>query len=581
MRMSSPFLIQKSWYEWTARNKQAESPHSIRSISSGIRLCPPRVAWSVATASGLLMIWVLLDWASFIHSYKGSLITPWDPGIGILFAVIVRGGIFHGLPLLAGVICAEFIVRRVTLGVPMTLISAAVIASTYTTAAMIARYHFTIDVALSRLRDIMILILTGMGGALVVAVLLPLLLIAAGRFDIDDLFPSILRGFIGDAIGIAVVSPLTLRLWHLRRQLTAARLRSALPEAVGYAALITAGLWVILDTRSQHGSNFFYLLFLPVIIAAVRQGFDGACFSLLATQIGLVLLLQRYGFDAETFTEFQTLMFVLSATALSVGAIVSEREQARRAFQDAEERLKQKEIDATRAARFNLVSAMASALAHEINQPITAARALARSIQYILGGATPDLPRADHNLTALVSHIDTAGNIVRRMREFLQRGPLMGDVDVCRLLEDVLVLIGPEAATAHVRVELAVEDSLPPLRADRSQLEQVMLNLIRNSIDAIAGAKIRGGRIRLAARRSNRPSDLVISIWDNGPGVSADIAGRLFEPLTTSKPEGLGLGLSICGSIAAAHGGRIWLEATGVHATEFRMTVPFRSAGPV
>jgi two-component system, LuxR family, sensor kinase FixL len=581
MRMSSPFLIQKSWYEWTARNKQAQSPHSIRSFSSGIRLCPPRVAWSVATASGLLMIWVLLDWASFIHGYKGSLITPWDPGIGILFAVIVRGGIFHGLPLLAGVICAEFIVRRVTLGVPMTLISAAVIASTYTTAAMIARSHFTIDVALSRLRDIMILILTGMGAALVVAVLLPLLLVAAGRFDIDDLFPSILRGFIGDAIGIAVVSPLTLRLWHLRRQLTAARLWSALPEAVAYAALIAAGLWVILETRSQHGSNFFYLLFLPVIIAAVRQGFDGACFSLLATQIGLVLLLQRYGFDAETFTEFQTLMFVLSATALSVGAIVSEREQARRAFQDAEERLKQKEIDATRAARFNLVSAMASALAHEINQPITAARALARSIQHILAGATPDLPRADHNLTALVSHIDTAGNIVRRMREFLQRGPLMGDVDVCRLLEDVLVLIGPEAATAQVRVELAVEDSLPPLRADRSQLEQVMLNLIRNSIDAIAGARNRGGRIRLAAHRSNRPSDLVISVWDNGPGVSADVAGRLFEPLTTSKPEGLGLGLSICGSIAAAHGGRIWLEATGADATEFRMTVPFRSVGPV
>jgi two-component system, LuxR family, sensor kinase FixL len=580
MRMTSPFLIQKSWYEWTARNKQTERPNSIRSIGSGIRLCPPRVAWSVATAGGLLMIWVVLDWASFIHGYKGSLITPWDPGIGILFAVIVRGGIFHGLPLLAGVICAEFIVRRVTLGVPMTLISAGIIASTYTTAAMIARNYFTIDVELSRLRDIMILILTGMGAALVVAVLLPLLLIAAGRFDIDDLFPSILRGFVGDAIGIAVVSPLTLRLWHLRRQLTAARLRAALPEAVVYAALITASLWVILDTRSQHGSNFFYLLFLPVIIAAVRQGFDGACFSLLATQIGLVFLLQRYGFDAETFTEFQTLMFVLSATALSVGAIVSEREQARRAFQDAEERLKQKEIDALRAGRFNLVSAMASALAHEINQPITAARALARSIQHILRGATPDLPRADHNLTALVSHIDTAGNIVRRMREFLQRGPLMGDVDVCRLLEDVLVLIGPEAATAQVRLELAVEDSLPPLRADRSQLEQVMLNLIRNSIDAIAGAKIRGGRIRLAAQRSNRPSDLVISVWDNGPGIAADIAGRLFEPLTTSKPEGLGLGLSICGSIAAAHGGRIWLEATAAHATEFRVTVPFRSTEP-
>ena len=86
------------------------------------------------------------------------------------------------------------------------------------------------------------------------------------------------------------------------------------------------------------------------------------------------------------------------------------------------------------------------------------------------------------------------------------------------------------------------------------------------------------GLIRLAAQRSNRPSDLAITVWDNGPGVSADIAARLFQPLTTSKRDGFGLGLSICGSIAAAHGGQVWLEATGPDATEFRMTVPFKSA---
>jgi len=535
---------------------------------------------AVATAGGLLLTWVLLDWLSSTHSYKGSLITPWDPGVGLLFAIIVRGGIFHGLTLFAGVVCAEFIVRGAQLGVPVTLASAAIIASTYTTAAMLARYRFSVDVELARLRDIVILILTGMSGALVVAVLLPLLLIADGRFSMDDFLPSLLRGFVGDAIGIAVVSPLTLRLWYLRRQLTPARIMSVLPEAILYAVLIAASLWVIFQTSSQHGSDFFYLLFLPVIMAAVRQGFDGACISLLVTQIGLVLLLQRHSFDAATFTEFQTLMFALTATALSVGAIVSEREQARLAFQDAEERLKRKEADAIRAGRFSLVSAMASTLAHEINQPVTAARALARSVQHLLRGATPDLSRADHNLTTLVSEIDAAGNIVRRIREFLQRGPLMGDVDVRGLLEDVLVLVEQEAASADVRIEVVVEDDLPALRADRGQLEQVLLNLVRNSIDAIMGARMRAGHIRLTAQRSGRPSDVLISVRDNGPGISVDIAGRLFEPLTTSKRDGLGLGLSICETIAAAHGGRIWLEATGADATEFRLTVPFKSRRP-
>jgi two-component system, LuxR family, sensor kinase FixL len=561
-------------------HERAESRNSIGSVRSIPPIRPVQAVSSVATAVSLLLIWVLLDWLSSTHSYKGSLITPWDPGVGLLFAIIVRGGLFHGLTLFAGVVSAEFIVRRAELGVPVTLASAAIIASTYTTAAMLARYHFSVDVELARLRDIVILILTGISGALVVAVLLPLLLIADGRFGVDDFLPSLLRGFVGDAIGIAVVSPLTLRLWYLWRELTPARIMSVLPEAILYAALIAASLWVILQTSSQHGSDFFYLLFLPVIMAAVRQGFDGACISLLVTQIGLVLLLQRYSFDAATFTEFQTLMFALTATALSVGAIVSEREQARLAFQDAEDRLKRKEADAIRAGRFSLVSAMASTLAHEINQPVTAARALARSVQHLLRGATPDLSRVDHNLTTLVSEIDAAGNIVRRIREFLQRGPLMGDVDVHGLLEDVLVLVEQEAAAAEVRVDIMVEDDLPPLRGDRGQLEQVLLNLVRNSIDAILGAQMRAGHVRLTAQRSGRPSDILISVRDNGPGISADMAGRLFEPLTTSKRDGLGLGLSICETIAAAHGGRIWLEATGADATEFRLTVPFKSRRP-
>jgi signal transduction histidine kinase len=506
------------------------------------------------------------------------MITPWDPGIGILFAVIVANGAFFGLPLFVGVVCAEFLVRPTIFGVP-TLLNGVVIAGAYTAAAMMARYYFAVDVKLTRLRDIVILIATGLVGALMFAILAPLVQIVVGRFNIDDLLPATLTELIGDGIGIAIVSPLMLRFWYLRSRLRLEHIRSVLPEAAIFAALIGLCLLAILETSLQHGSEFFYLLFLPVVIAALRHGIDGACVSLLATQIALVFLLQRYSFDAASFTEIQAKMFVLTATALSVGAVVSEREQARRAFQDAQERLKGKEADAVRAGRFYLVSAMASALAHEINQPITAARAHARSVQQILRGTTPDLPRADRNLTTLVNQIDVAGNIVRRIREFLQRGPLMSDVDIRGMLEDALVLIRPEAASAQISVDLVVEDNLPLLRGDRDQLEQLILNLVRNSIDAIAGAEMRGGRIRVAAQRS-KPSHLAITVWDNGPGIATDVAARLFEPLTTSKPGGLGLGLCICWSIAAAHGGRISLEATGTEDTEFRVTLPLNSAEP-
>jgi two-component system, LuxR family, sensor kinase FixL len=555
---------------------RAKSLNWICSIGSSIPVSSARATSSLVSLGALVLIWVLQDWATFIHSYKDSLITPWNPGIGILFAVIVRDGMLYGLGLFVGVVCAEFVTRGDALGLLVTLMSAAIIAIAYTSAAVIARR--AINVELRRLRDSVILILTGMSSAFVVAILLSLLLIGAGRFDFDDLFPSIVRSFVGDAIGIAVVSPLILRFWYLRRQLTPERIRSAVPEAVVYMALITAGLWAILDTRSQHGSNFFYLLFLPVIIAAVRQGFDGACFSLLVTQIGLVLLLQRFSFGAEAFTEFQTLMFVLTATALSVGAIVSEREQVRRAFVDAEERLKKREGQAIRAGRFSLVNGMASALAHEINQPITAARALARSAQHILNAAAPDLSRAETNIATSIIQIDAAAGTIRRMREFLRRGhPSIGEVNICHLVDDALMLLQPELAMTSVRVETLIEANLPTLHGDRGQLEQLILNLVRNSIEAITGMRRQDGCVTVVAQHSRNRSNLEISVQDNGPGVAAEIVDRIFEPLTSSKEEGLGLGLSICLSIVEAHGGRLWLERSAFDGTEFRLSIPFRS----
>jgi C4-dicarboxylate-specific signal transduction histidine kinase len=385
------------------------------------------------------------------------------------------------------------------------------------------------------------------------------------------------RSFVGDTIGIAVVSPLMLRFWYLRRHLTPASIRSALPEAAVYVALISAGLWVVLDTRSQHGSNFFYLLFLPVIIAAVRQGFDGACFSLLVTQIGLVLLLQHRSFDAETFTEFQTLMLVLTATVLSVGAIVSEREEARRAFQDAEERLKKREGQAFRAGRFSLVNAMASALAHEINQPITAARALARSAQHILRSTAPDRSRAESNITTCMVQIDAAARTIRRLREFLRGGrPSTAEIDISDLVEDALMLLRLELAMTSVRIETLIEAGLPTLHGDRGQLEQVILNLVRNSVEAITGMRRQEGCVTVAAQHSKGRSNLELIVHDNGPGVGPELVDRIFEPLTSSKEQGLGLGLSICASIVEAHGGRLWLERSGSDGTEFRLSIPFR-----
>ena len=133
-------------------------------------------------------------------------------------------------------------------------------------------------------------------------------------------------------------------------------------------------------------------------------------------------------------------MFTLTATGLIVGAIVSEREQVTLDYHQAEKQLRKKEIEAAKMGRLNFVSGMASALAHEINQPITAARAFARAVQHLLREPDPDWPRVTNNLSHLIAQIDVAGDIVRRIREFLQRGQLlMNRISVYNLLMDAMI----------------------------------------------------------------------------------------------------------------------------------------------
>jgi C4-dicarboxylate-specific signal transduction histidine kinase len=356
-------------------------------------------------------------------------------------------------------------------------------------------------------------------------------------------------------------------------------LRSLAPEVALYVAAVTLLLWLILGTETETGFKYFYLFFLPVVVGAVRYGLDGACIGLALTQLGLVGLLRRHGYDANVFTEFQVLKLVLTATGLTVGVVVTERRQAARAVRQVEALLRAKEAEAAEAARFNLVSGMASALAHEINQPMTAARALARAAQQILRMPDADHARADGNLTTLIAQIDHAAGVVRHMRDFLRRGePHVSTIDINAMIDEALKLARAGGAAKDITVEFDAAGDLPPYHGDRIQLQQVILNLVRNAIDSLTGSGRREGWVRVAAYRLDEPARIEISVMDNGPGIEEGLADRIFDPLTTSKPDGLGLGLSICASIVQLHGGRIWLQSGTAGATEFRFLLPLKQA---
>jgi two-component system sensor kinase FixL len=528
-------------------------------------------------AAAFLVAYVALEWISFIHEYKGVPVTPWNPGLGVVFALMLYGGARYGAVLFAGVLLAEIVVLRSSLSWPIIIGIAAIIALGYAAIAAVLRHTLRLDVFLNRLRDVFLLLAAGTLGAASVALLLSLLLIADAQLDLADVLVAAGPLLVGDVIGIAVTTPLMLRLILRTPRLSLRTLRALAPEIALYVAAVTLSLWLILGTESAGGFKFFYLFFLPVVVAAVRYGLDGACFGLALTQLGLVGLLHRHGYDANVFTEFQILMLVLTATGLTVGVVVTERREADLVVRDVEARLRAKEAEAAQAARFNLVSGMASALAHEINQPMTAARALGRAAQQLLRMPNADPARADGNLTTMIAQIDHAAGVVRRMRDFLRRGqPHVSTLDLKGVIEEALILVQADADARNIRIACDASTDLPPVHADRIQVQQVLLNLVRNAMDALAGTDRRDGSIRITATRCDAPARIEIAVADNGPGIDAALADRLFEPLTTSKQDGLGLGLSICASIVQSHGGRIWLQSAAAGATELRFSLPLQ-----
>jgi two-component system, LuxR family, sensor kinase FixL len=555
------------------------SPESTRALGDIFTRGSLKLPYQIATAAVFLVAYVVLEWISFIHEYKGVPVTPWNPGLGVVFALVVLGGPRYAAVLFAGVVIAETTVLQTNLQWPIILGIAAIFAGVYGTVATVARRYLRLDVTLFQLRDVVILLVAAVSGAVLVALLLCLLLLMDAQLELSDVPVASLPLLVGDVIGMAVMTPLTLRLLSRNHPLTARPLRTLLPELLLYAAFLSVSLWVIAGAQSAEGSNFFYMLFLPVVVAAVRNGFDGGCVALAITQFGLVGIMHFYGFDARTFTEFQILMLVLSATGLIVGVVVSERQSANRRVQQAEARLKEKEAEAAEAARYSLVNGMASALAHEVNQPMTAARALARSVQHILGTSDPDLHRATNNLATLIAHIDHAGGVVKHMRDFLRRGqPHMSTIDLVNLLNDALSLVRAKASAHGITVEVEKANDLVPIFGDRVQLEQVVINFVHNAIEAIAGTGQVNGRIRIAAERFDEPARIEISVADNGPGIRKELADRLFAPLTTSKVDGLGLGLSICVAIVDSHGGRVWLQSGQPGMTEFRFSLPLNQS---
>jgi C4-dicarboxylate-specific signal transduction histidine kinase len=227
--------------------------------------------------------------------------------------------------------------------------------------------------------------------------------------------------------------------------------------------------------------------------------------------------------------------------------------------------------------RVSMMGEWAAELSHEITQPIASARNNARAAQNFLDTQPPDLGEVREALSCVVGDTDRAGDIVDRIRDHIKKAPpRKAQFDLNEAINEV-ILLGRGAITKNgVSVQTRLAEGLFPIHGDRVQLQQVIMNLLLNAVEAMGGSQAGARQLLISTEQDHK--GVLVAVRDSGPGIDAAHLERVFDPFFTTKSSGMGMGLSICRSIIETHGGRLWATACQPHGTLFQFTIPARSA---
>ena len=220
------------------------------------------------------------------------------------------------------------------------------------------------------------------------------------------------------------------------------------------------------------------------------------------------------------------------------------------------------------------VAALTASIAHEINQPLAAIISNGEAGLLGLEKETPDLDGLREILDCIVDDGHRASKIIDSIRAIFKRGHQIKEpLDVNDLIRDVLMLVDADLHSHNIAVQTTLDDALPQVSADPIQLQQVILNLIKNAIEAMSAVKDDSRVLRLETELGDS-ANLSITVQDTGPGIDAENIERIFDRFFTTKSKGMGMGLSICRSIIEAHGGRVWAESRAHQGSMFRISLP-------
>jgi C4-dicarboxylate-specific signal transduction histidine kinase len=507
----------------------------------------------IAIGSAYLGCQLLLDSLIYMRPFSDASISAWNPSTGLSFVFLLTYG-RAAAPyfVLALAIAGIALPGSPTLSIGLAEAAIRCVVYGFAVYALL-RPQVSFDRSLSSMRDLCLMLITAATAAAAVAGITMLLQILFGLSTSYDLSQTLLRYWVADMIGIAVIAPVGL-FAIAQRQLVKVDLEG-IAQMTG-TFLLTMVVTVVYAKTDQ--LQLFYLLFLPVTWIAVRSGIEGVSAVLLLIQagfyVGILVLADR---TVDIF-DFQARMLILAITGLVAGVLVTERRLA-------ETQLRMNQHALAQLSRLGSMGELAAAIAHEINQPLSAAGTYTNVVAESLRDETlKDRSVADLAGKAAIQ-INRAADVVKRLRTLVRLGRSdLSPTSISLIIQEASDIARPDLDRRNIVLKIEVEPNLPLVMADRLQIEQVLLNLVRNSMEVIEDANLSEGHISIFAARKVKER-VELGVHDTGPGFDAVVQSGL--PSLRTKTDGLGIGLSLCRSIAKAHGSDLCIVSASTGAT--------------
>jgi two-component system sensor kinase FixL len=518
----------------------------------------------LATSVLFLVAYLGINVITNSRQFRESGITLWSPDDGLSLLLLMESSFFAPVVLI-GAILSDIVFNNVGHALYVVVASELVLTWGYLLIAIVLRDAFRFDTRATTYKNMIAVLAVVPASAAVTATLYCSVLYFTGAIPFSQLYDAASDFWIGDTVGMIVVLPASTAIHDI---ISNKRWRIGLYGKHLAPILIVAlliGIFVVLSVGEIKNRYLFNLLFLPTLWIGITYGYTAVAVTLLVTQLTLIGALTHFQVSDRDFYIFQTLMFILATTGQLLGAIVTERERTTRLLREQRSELARVSAHATTAA-------MAVTFAHEISQPLSSLSTYVHSARRMLDNSQ-STASVSNVLAKAEAEAQKTRRIIERIRDFVSSGKLeLEATDIGQIARKIGSLNEDEAQARGVDLAVDASSALPPIRADRIAIEQALNNLVTNAIDAASDCGEARGRVMI--RISQDGEKAILRVDDNGAGVAPEIADHLFEVFETTKPKGMGLGLSLTQEIARRHAGRVGWRPLQPQGTSFFIELP-------